>query len=134
MTPEEQAQLENLSNSLLEAKGEEEWAKRERIEIEEQIAALIPGPERGSKTVTLPDGTKLTVERGWNYTADCNEIEHQCNLHGIANVPIKVKTTRELDSTGYHWYEQNDARAFSIISKLVTVKPKKVAIRIQDKK
>jgi hypothetical protein len=119
---------------LKEAKFKEQLERESRIKIEEVVAALIPGPERGSKTVTLEDGTKITVERGWNYAADCGEIGHQCNLNGVTNVPVRSKTTYQLDEAGYEWYKANDKKVFDLISPFVIVTPKKTAVRIQNKK
>ena len=126
--------LEVLATQLTEAKCAEEMAKAERIAIEEKIAALVPGPEKGQKTVALADGRKLTVERGLNYKADVQAIEEAMSAIRQVHVPIKVKTTRELDVVGYEWFRENDHNAFDIISQYVTVTPKKVAVSLKAAK
>jgi hypothetical protein len=123
--------LIGLASDLILAKTVEDTAKQNRIAIEEKIAALIPGPERGQKTANLPDGVKITVERGFNYKADCQAIE-KLDLQ-ITGYPIKTKSTRELDVVGYEWYQQNHPGLFSQISKHVVVTPKKVSVTIKVK-
>ncbi|MFZ5832266.1 MAG: DUF7173 family protein [Planctomycetota bacterium] len=133
LSPETAKQLAELANLLTAAKSEEKLAEGKRIEIEERIAALIPGPERGQKTVALPDGRKLTVERGFNYRADCAEIEKLFTTGAVSGEfpPTKVKTTRELDVTGYEWYRTNDPDSFALLAQHVTVTPKKIAVSLK---
>lgn len=126
--------LADLAAQLSTAKLREETTKQQRISVEEQIAALVPGPEKGQKTVKLPDGTKIVVERGLNYKADCQAIEKIFASEGETRfVPVKTKTTRELDEKGYEWYFSNDPDGFALLSKYVTVTPKKVAVSLKAK-
>ena len=125
--------LEYLVRSLRLTRANEEAAKKQRIIVEDKIAVLVPGPERGQKTVKLSDGSSVTVERGFNYKADCDKISE---LFSAVNkfAPIKLKTTKTLDETGYEWIRDNDEAGFVLLSGLVTVTPKKVAVTIRDKK
>ena len=121
-----------LAKQLLFAKSAEERSKNERIAIEEKMATYIPGPERGQKSVRLPNGTTVTVERGFNYKAD---------LSGIAAIfaekypnqpqPTKCKTTNELDVSGYEWYRVNHPEIFNDMNGLVTATPKKIAVSVK---
>ena len=123
-------QLSELAYVLKNKKVAEALAKRGRINIEEQIATLIPTEDIGQKTITLSDGTKITVKRGLNYKADCLGIETlDCWLADDA-VPIKIKTTRELDVKGYEWYKVNHPEIFDKMSQYVAVTPKKVAVSL----
>jgi hypothetical protein len=127
--------LEMLVIDLQATKLQEEMVRSKRIELEVEVAQLVPGPERGSKTVTLGDGTKVTVERGFNYKADCDAIERDMfNFQPGRPIPIKIKTTRELDVIGYEWFRENAPEGFSVISKHVQVTPKKIAVSIKEKK
>lgn len=126
--------LMELASELALRKLAEDEAKALRIETEERIAELIPGPEKGAKTVTLKDGRKITVERGFNYKADCNAIESLFASEGETRfAPVKTKTTRELDPTGYHWYETNDPDTFKLLAQHVTVTPKKTSVALKVK-
>jgi len=49
-------------------------------------------------------------------------------------VPVRSKTTYQLDEAGYEWYKANDKKVFDLISPFVIVTPKKTAVRIQNKK
>lgn len=125
-------QLQYLAIRLMQEKDDESKARDRRVAIEEQIAVLIPGPDKGQKTVTLEDGTKITVERGFNYKADLAEIEKVFASEGESRyAPIKVKTTRELDVKGYEYYREHDQETFAVLSKYVVVTPKKVAVSLK---
>jgi hypothetical protein len=124
--------LEFLCRALIKAKYHEDVAKQERIQLEERIASLVPGPEVGSKTHKVNDSMKVTVERGYNYKADLDAI-----VAALASdtepelIPVKVKTTRELDAKGYEWYKANDNDTYAKICQYVSVTPKKVAVTVK---
>lgn len=119
--------ISNLCYLLIQAKAGEEFAKRERIVIEEKIAALVPTKDSGQKTVTLEDGSKVTVKRGFNYRADIDGIMK--SLKGTQHAP-PIKTKYELDICGYEWYRKNRPESFVYLSEFVTVTPKKVAVTL----
>jgi hypothetical protein len=96
-----------------------------------EIAKLVPCPDRGQKTVTLLDGTKLTIEKGFNYKADFDALEKIGTAFTPA--PIKTKTTKELDEKGYEWYKANNPEMFALLAQHVTVTPKKVSISVKVK-
>ena len=124
-------QLSELANAFCEAKKAEATAICNRIQTEERIAALIPTKDVGQKTVTLPDGQKITVKRGLNYKADVQAIENAyCWVSLGYSTPVKTKTTRELDVAGYEWYRNNNSDIFAKLSQYVTVTPKKVAVSL----
>jgi hypothetical protein len=129
--------IKELTTALLFWKNKENEVKNERIRIEVEIAELIPGPERGSKTITLDNGIKVTVERGFNYKAEIDKIQNffDGQLDGGKQLipPIKTKTTRELDEKGYEWYRSEKPNIFSGISQYVKVTPKKIAVSINVK-
>jgi hypothetical protein len=126
--------LESLYDVLKNAKQAEDTAQRERIFIEEQIAALVHTKDVGQKTVTLSDGKKITVKRALNYRADCEAIQDShCWVSLGTPAPIKTKTTKTLDEKGYEWYRSNLPEVFNKISKHVTVTPAKVSVTLKDK-
>ena len=128
-------QLTLLSKELADAKSLENTAKASRIAAEEKIAALIPGKEKGQVTVKLTDGTKITVERGFNYKADIQailDLFHPEDTDKFA--PVKVKTERTLDETGYEWYRENDQDTFTKLSHFVVITPKKVSVTLKAAK
>lgn len=129
--------LSELVLCLGTAKAREELARAERIKVEEQIAILVPGPDEGSKTVKLEDGTKVTVERGFNYKPDISALEkvfdNADDTDGRRFVPLKTKTTRELDLPGYRWFRDNDPEGFAMLAQHVVATPKKVSVTLKVK-
>lgn len=119
--------------NLISAKASEDEARKQRIRCEERVALHVPGPESGSKTITLKDGTKITVKRGWNYKADCQGLIDLARKLEMEYVPVKQTTRYELDEKGYEWYRQNDRELFDKLSELVTVTPQKVAVEVKQK-
>ena len=116
------------------AKATEEKMKAARISVEEKIAALIPGPDMGQKTVTLEDGTKITVERGYSYKADFAAIDKLQENGTLDFAPVKTKTTRELDVTGYEWYRTNEPDTFPLLAQHVVATPKKTSVTMKAAK
>jgi len=127
--------LELLVDQLIEAKAAETKARNLRCAIEEEIAGSIPGPDSGQKSVTLEDGTKVTVKRGWNYKCDHVSMLtwFEDELREEEPAPLKSKTTVELDEKGYNWYRENHPHVFNSISKFVEAKPKKVSVEVKRK-
>lgn len=124
--------LGTLVGLLATAKATEDTAKSLRIEYEEKVAAMIPGPEVGQKTVAMADGTKVIVTRGYNYKADCEKIALFFRREQFDTAaPIKQKTTIMLDPAGYEWYKRNNPAVFEAISQHVVATPKKVSIALK---
>jgi hypothetical protein len=132
MTEQTLTRLSHLTEDLIDAKGDEERARRNRIAIEEKIAALVPTSEKGQQTITLGN-VKLTVKRDLSYTADLDAIEGLLTNPELPP-PLKSKTTRELDVQGYEWYRANHPEVFTQLTEHVEVKPKKVAISVKPVK
>jgi len=125
-------ELAALSNELLAAKIAEALARSTRVDIENRIAAIVPTKDTGQRTITLPEGQKLTVKRGLNYKADVQAIEKIFSeLEQFA--PLKSKTTVELDVAGYEYYREGEPEFFGVLSQHVIVTPRKVAISVKAK-
>jgi len=70
--------LKNLAGDLLRAKSYEESARESRIAIEGQIIALVDfDSDRGQKTVTLEDGTKIVVKKELSYKVNFEALEEE---------------------------------------------------------
>ncbi len=125
--------LEVLASALRAAKSKENLAKDIRISIEEDIAKCVETKEVGQKTVTLENGTKVTVKRGLNYRADIDGIYSALEDNPF-HPPVKMETKYSLDVKGYEWYRENNSEIFERIAKHVTVTPKKIAVTLQEPK
>jgi methionine aminopeptidase len=127
--------LLDLVKTLKAQKETEEFAKKIRIEIEEEIAALIPTKDSEQSTFTLGDGSKVTVKRGLNYKADPRDIIEVFSDEAISQyslpIPIVTKVVQTLDIKGYEWYRKNHPLIFQEMAEFVTVAPKKVAVTLQ---
>lgn len=123
-------ELDELVKDLLVAKAREDSIRKERIEVEEQIARLVETKPKGQATIDLPSGFKLTVKRGINYKADVDAIRQLC-VSPEFPPPIKSKTTHELDEAGYEWYHANRPELFRQLAQHVEMRPKKVAVTIK---
>ena len=130
MTEEQLTQLTFLIEDFLDAKDDENFARQKRIEAEEKIATLVPGPEDGQVTIKIRN-TKLTVKRGLIYKADLDGIAAQM-VETEFFPPIKTKAVRELDVQGYEWYRANHPDIFSVLSNYVQVRPKKVSVTVNS--
>jgi hypothetical protein len=130
--------LKNLAGDLLRAKSYEESARESRIAIEGQIIALVDfDSDRGQKTVTLEDGTKIVVKKELSYKVNFEALEEErfpLDEDGEQPpMPTKLKTTRELDVKGYEWYRENNPDVFRIIAQHVTVTPRKPSVEVKVK-
>ena len=124
-----------LAAELWEAKKREGAATKLRIAIENEIAALAPGPEKGQVTVTLKDGAKVVVKRALNYKADLAAIE-EVFLEVLEPLlpPLKMSTTTDLDVAGYEWYRKNHPEVFELFKAHVVVTPKKTSVILKAPK
>lgn len=126
---------EELTACLATAKAVEAAAQEKRIEWEELVAERLGGPEDGGKTFTLKDGTKVTVTRGFNFTADCEGIRRLFRMEQYDHAPpVASKTTVKLDEAAYKQYAKQFPSVYDRITRFVTVKPKKTAVTLKAKK
>ncbi len=128
------ANLVNVAINLRKAKEVEARTKANRIKLEELLASLVPTKEIGQTTTVLTNGMKVTVKRGYNYSADLAEIGAILvqNADDELPAPVKVKTTRSLDVKGYEWYRENHPGLFKLLAEHVTVTPAKVSVTVGE--
>ena len=117
--------LGELARDLYAAKRAEDEAKKARIEVEEQIAAQVETPERGSVTVDAGDGLKVTVKRDLSYEADCMALAQALGI--LAPVEI-IPAEQAFSPKLYEKLRKDDPAAFAAASKFVTTKPRKVSV------
>lgn len=108
-------------------KAAEDEARQTRIEIEEKIAALVPGPEEG--TANGKDGNwKVTVTRKFNRSIDLDAYEELKDE--LPRGLIRLKP--DLDLKVYRAVELANPEAFSLVQKVVTVKTAKASIKVEE--
>jgi hypothetical protein len=129
---EKNLSLEELATKLYDAKKAEEAAKKSRIEAEDAIAAIVEGPENGSKTVKAGDSLKVTVKRGKSYKADLDAIR---NLD-IPDILMPVDLTDPVpagfafNEKKYELLAEQHPETFAAIAQFVTVTPKKTSVTL----
>lgn len=123
------ASISELVCALATAKAAEGLVTASRIKAEEQLAEALGGPERGSKTTKLEDGTKVTVTRGFNYKADTKAMIDGFRVSDASgSAPLKSEIKVKLDEARYEDMRKNDPILFGIASNYVTTTPKKVSV------
>ena len=121
--------LYSLAELWLSQKNLEEQYKQERIGTEELIAALLPGPDEGTES-TQDSGLKISVTRKLTRTIDLDRYEE---VKG--NLPkglIRLKP--DLDLKVYRAVELANPEAFALVQKVISVKPAKASVRIEEVK
>jgi hypothetical protein len=119
--------LAELAGFLYDAKKREDAAKLERIDIEEQIAAMVETPDNGSKTVDAGNGLKVVVKRSLNYKAD---MEGLVSLDGLV-IRIPVKTKQVFDEKAYEEIRASLPKDYAKISEFVTISPAKTSVTLK---
>ncbi len=128
------ANLVNVAINLRKAKEVEARTKANRIKLEELLASLVPTKEIGQTTTVLTNGMKVIVKRGYNYKANCESIQQLFveMEQPEFTPPIKAKTTRSLDTTGYEWYRVNHPDIFKAMAENVVVTPAKPSVTVSE--
>lgn len=122
--------LSELTGKLFDAKRREDAAKAERIEAEEQIAALVETPENGSKTVDAGNGIKVTVKRAIGYKADVDAIR----ALGLDDdcMPVKlVPASYAFDEKAYELIRAARPDVAAALADCVVATPRKVSVTMK---
>ena len=128
---EEIRDLHFLSKAWLHLKADEEINKEVRYGIEEEIAALLPGPDEGTES-TKDGGLKISVTRKLTRTIDAEAYEaYKGRLPASIN-PVRYKP--ELDLKKLRAIESANPDVLAICQKFISVKPSKVSIKIEEVK
>lgn len=121
-------EIEQKLGEWLEWKRNEQRANQRRLEIEQELGAMIPAPAEGSRTqrygnfrvtTTQPISYRLDVE-GWQQVA--------------CTVPEKlwpVKTETKLVPKGYKWLEANSPDVWKKVARVVTAKAGKIGWKVE---
>jgi hypothetical protein len=123
--------MQKWAERLFEAKKVESLAKQVRIEIEEKLAILVETPERGSKTVALENGLKVTVERGLSYKADHKALA-SVDIGDYAGTDADPRRMKPDFSEGaYEKMRTLNPAIFKLLSQHVTTTPKKASVTLK---
>lgn len=118
---------ELLAQSWLDAKAEENAARAKRIEIEEELLAILPCREEGSQTIKLENGMRVVTEGRMTRSIDAKVLQDDWN-----DLPAIIQGT-------FHWKPDLKITCFksleddhkALIAKYVTTKPAKAGVKVE---
>lgn len=117
-----------VAQDLFYAKAEEAKATAKRIELEEELIALVGKKEEGAQTHTIGD-FKVTITGKLNRKIDW-DIFDKSIAGKIPDSLQPVKMKRELDETGVKYLANNEPQLYKILAKALTIKPAKTSVVI----
>lgn len=118
---------EQLAQEWLDAKAEENAARAKRIEIEEELLAILPCREEGSQTSKLENGMRVVTEGRLTRSIDAKALADDWN-----DLPAIIQGT-------FHWKPDLKITCFksleddhkALIAKYVTTKPAKAGVKVE---
>jgi hypothetical protein len=119
---------EALCAAWLDAKRDEDAARKRRVEIEAQMAQAFDVPAEGSKTTTL-DSYKVTMTQPITRRLDADEWERVKGYADPSMHPVKVKI--EADAAGCKYLAKNEPQTWAKIARAFETKPGKVGVKVE---
>ena len=118
---------ELLAQDWLDAKAEENAARAKRIEIEEELLAILPCREEGSQTIKLENGMRVVTEGRLTRSIDAKALADDWN-----DLPAIIQGS-------FHWKPDLKITCFksleddhkALIAKYVTTKPAKAGVKVE---
>lgn len=120
--------LDQLATLWAIAKGKEDDARNERIEIENKILAAHPAKEEGSETVATPTGTKIKLTGKLTYKANIDALTALTAAWPEALRPIKTEI--KADESLLKVIRTDRPDLWRQIAPAVETKPAKVGVSI----
>lgn len=121
--------IDQLATLWSIAKGKEDAARDERVDIEKQILALHPAREEGSETFATPAGAKITLTGKLSYKVNVDSLLTLTAAWPADVRPIKVKT--EADESKLRAIRQESPKLWAQIAAAVETKPAKTGVAIK---
>lgn len=125
--------LADAVQAFIDAKRDEDAARKRRIEAEERIVALANfTKEEGSQTIDA-GGVKVTLTARLTYACDDPKaLAAACAAVGVSPSMIPVKTVVELDAAGAKWLRANEPEYWArVLAPHITVKPAKTSVAVK---
>lgn len=133
MNSESDAIVNDLMQKWLAEKHKESEANKNRVAIENLLISTLDFNKReGSETKKFED-QKITFTAKLNRSVDVDkwlEIKSQVpeNLQAVVEEQVTYKVTDK----GCRWLEENNRDVYALVSKAITTKPAKVAVKIEE--
>lgn len=117
-----------LAQTWLNLKATEERAYRERMKVEQQLLDYVETKDEGSKTTTLPDGTKITVTGRINRSLDFKAFEQIRDLFPAELMPTKL--VEQVDDGAVRELRENWPDLYRHLVPCLTSKPGKPTFKV----
>lgn len=119
---------EQIVEDLFQARLNEKQANERRVQLEQELIALVGAKDEGSQTHDIGDYKvivtgKLIRKIDWDTFDKLVASKIPASLH-----PVKV--VREEDIAGIKYLANNEPKMYAILAKALTVKPAKTAVSI----
>lgn len=117
-----------IANELFEAREVEKKANERRIELEEELIAILGSKEEGAQTHEVGE-YKVTITGKLIRSIDWDMYDKSIAAKIPESLqPVKVK--RELDDTGVKYLANNEPQIYRLLAKALSIKPAKTAVKI----
>jgi len=117
-----------IANELFEAREAEKKANERRIELEEELIAILGSKEEGAQTHEVGE-YKVTITGKLIRSIDWDMYDKSIAAKIPESLqPVKVK--RELDDTGVKYLANNEPQIYRLLAKALSIKPAKTAVKI----
>jgi hypothetical protein len=117
-----------IANELFEAREAEKQANERRVELEEELIAILGQKEEGAQTHEVGD-YKVTITGKLIRKIDWDLYDKSIAAKIPESLqPVKVK--RELDDSGVKYLANNEPQIYRLLAKALTIKPAKTAVNI----
>lgn len=119
-----------LCEEWLAAKKAETKANETRVAIEAEIVAVIGAKPEGSATTNLED-FKVTTTGKLTRTLDDAVWESIASQIPADLRPVTLVQSYKIDDKGCRWLAENRPELWAIVSKAITTKPAKTAVKVE---
>ena len=117
-----------IANELFEAREAEKKANERRVELEEELIAILGQKEEGAQTHEVGD-YKVTITGKLIRKIDWDLYDKSIAAKIPESLqPVKVK--RELDDSGVKYLANNEPQIYRLLAKALTIKPAKTNVTI----
>jgi hypothetical protein len=124
--------VRDLMHAWIGAKKEEDEANKHRVAIENILINTLAFSKREGSETKKFDDLKITLtaklnrsvdEKSWLLIKDSIPVDFQA--------VIEEKITYKVSDKGARWLEENAPEAYTLVSKAITTKPAKVAVKVE---
>jgi predicted transcriptional regulator len=122
----------DLMQAWIGAKHEEDEANKNRINIENLLISTLAFNKREGSETKKFDDLKITFTAKLNRTVDVDKwLEIKAQVPENLQAVVEEKVTYKVTDKGARWLEENNRDVYALVSKAITTKPAKVAVKVE---